>query len=144
VLVLLGKAPFFGMAAKAEPLTLCRQQPWMAGSVGPMAGEALSCLVRFMSVRLGHEPFLTSVTVLAQFADLFFEQLFMLRGMGIVTARTPKLLKRIMGPFLSQLLLNIRVARQTRLEADIRFARPTRLRSQEAYEGDHKKCQITG
>ena len=109
-----------------------------------MAGEALSCLIRFVSVLLGHEPFLPSMTALAKFADLLFEQLFMLCGMGIVTGRTFKFFKRIMSPLLSQLLFNVWMTIEACLEANTGVARPTRLRSQDAYKDHHKKCQIAG
>jgi hypothetical protein len=85
-----------------------------------MAGQALSCLIRFVSVLLGHEPFLASMTALAQFADLLFEQLFMLCGMGIVTAGTFKFLKRIMSPLFSQLLFNVWMTIEACLEANLR------------------------
>jgi hypothetical protein len=111
VLVFLGKTASFGMAPKAEFITSCRQKLWMARSVGPVAGQALSCLVRFVAVFPGHEPFLASMTALAQLANLLLNQLFMLRGMGIVTPRTFKLSKRLMSPFLSQLLFYVWVTR---------------------------------
>ena len=109
-----------------------------------MAGEALSCLIRFVSVLLGHEPFLPSMTALAKFADLLFEQLFMLCGMGIVTAGTFKFFKRIMSPLLSQLLFNVWMTIETRLEANRRLLSPSRLCCQQEHKGHHKKCQITG
>ena len=128
------------MASKAKLLILCGQKPWIARSVGPVAGQALSCLVRFVAVLLGHEPFLASVTALAQFANLLFHQLFMLRGVGIVAPRTFKLFKRLMGPFLSKLRFNVRMTRQTLLEADSRVASPSRLRRHDGYKDHHKKC----
>ena len=132
------------MAPKAELLTSCRQQPWIARSVWPVASQALSCLIRFMAVLLGHEPFLTSVTALAEFASLLFEELFMLCGVGIVTRRTFKLFKRLMSPFLSQLRFNVRMTRQTLLEADSRVASPSPLRRHDGYEDREKKGQTTG
>jgi len=128
------------MAPKAKLVTLCDQKLWMAGRVWPVASQALSYLVRFMAVLLGHEPFLTSVTALAEFASLLFEELFMLRGVGIVTPRTFKLFKRLMSPFLSQLRFNVRMTRQTLLEADSRVASPSRLRRHDGYKDHHKKC----
>jgi hypothetical protein len=83
----------------------------MARSVGPVAGQALPCFIGLVAVLLVHEPFLASVTALAQFANLLFDQLFMLCGMGIVTPGTFKLFKRLMSPFLSQLLLNVWMTR---------------------------------
>jgi len=109
-----------------------------------MAGQAVPCLVRFVVVLLGHEPFLTSVTTLAQSANLFFDQLFMLRGMGIMTAGTFKFFKRIMSPFLSQLLFNVRMTIEACFEANRRLLSPSRFCSQEAYKDQREKCQMTG
>jgi hypothetical protein len=107
-----------------------------------MAGEALSCLIRFVSVLLGHEPFLPLMTALAQFADLLLEQLFMLCGMGIVTAGTFKFFKRIMSPLLSQLLFNVWMTIEACFEANRRLLSPSRLCSQDAYKDYRKKRQI--
>jgi hypothetical protein len=109
-----------------------------------MAGQALSSLIRFVSVLLGHEPFLASMTALAEFADLLFEQLFMLCGMGIVTAGTFKFFKRIMSPLLSQLFFDVRMTIEACFEANRSLLSPSRLFGQQEHKDHHKKCQITG
>ena len=107
-----------------------------------MAGEALSCLIRFVSVLLGHEPCLASMTALAEFADLLLEQLFMLCGMGIVTAGTFKFFERIMSPLLSQLLFDVWMTRQTRLEANLHTFCASPPRGYKGQQKCRKKYQM--
>jgi len=132
------------MAPKAKLVTLCGQKPWMAGRVWPVASQALPCLIRFMAVLLGHEPFLTSVAALAEFAGLLFEELFMLRGVGIVTPRTFKLFKRLMSPFLSQLRFNVRMTVEACFEADRRTFCGSSLGRHNGQQKCREKYQMMG